>query len=122
MKVCFPVEENKGLDSLVYNHFGSAPLFVIIDTESETVTEINNGDLNHQHGMCNPLKALSNYDIDAVVLGGIGLGALSKLNNAGITVYKNAANTIKENITLIKDQKLEEMTEGCSHNHGHSCH
>ena len=33
MKVCFPVPEDKGLDSLVYGHFGSAPLFGVDDHE-----------------------------------------------------------------------------------------
>ena len=34
MKVCIPVEENKGLDSKPYVHFGSSPIFVVCDLES----------------------------------------------------------------------------------------
>ena len=33
MKVCFPVEKNEGINSVVYGHFGSAPAFVMVDTE-----------------------------------------------------------------------------------------
>ena len=29
MKVCFPVKSNEGMNSIPYNHFGSAPEFVI---------------------------------------------------------------------------------------------
>ncbi len=33
MKICFPVNSENGLDSIVFNHFGSAPFFIIFDTE-----------------------------------------------------------------------------------------
>ncbi len=58
MKICFPVELDKGLESEVYGHFGSAPVFVVFDTEAKSISTINNQDLGHTHGMCNPLKAL----------------------------------------------------------------
>ena len=37
---------------------------------------------------CNPIKALSGEVVDAVVVGGIGKGAIIKLNSMGIKVYK----------------------------------
>ena len=40
MKVCFPVKSNEGLNSVPYNHFGSAPEFVICDLESNDVKSI----------------------------------------------------------------------------------
>ena len=55
MKVCIPVVENKGMESLPYGHFGSAPEFVVCDLEKGTVESINNGDLGHEHGKCQPL-------------------------------------------------------------------
>ena len=58
MKICFPVESDKGLDSEVFGHFGSAPIFVVIDTEANSIDTINNQDLGHAHGMCSPLKTL----------------------------------------------------------------
>ena len=61
MKVCFPVKSNEGLSSVPYNHFGSAPEFVICDLESNDVKSIGNGDLGHEHGKCQPIKALSSY-------------------------------------------------------------
>lgn len=33
MKICFPVSKVNGMESEVYGHFGSAPSFVVIDTE-----------------------------------------------------------------------------------------
>ena len=83
MKICFPTETLQGLQSPVYEHFGSAPGFVIVDTESKDVEEINNSDLHHAHGMCQPLKALGGRVVDAIAVGGIGMGALMKLAGSG---------------------------------------
>ncbi len=67
MKICFPTEDFKGLNSPVYGHFGSAPGFIFVDTKTMHTEEIRNGDLQHVHGMCQPLKALGGRQLDAVV-------------------------------------------------------
>lgn len=122
MKVCFPVEENKGLDSIVYNHFGSAPLFVNVDADTLAVEVLQNSDQHHDHGMCHPLQALAGHEIDIVVLGGIGAGALAKLNAAGIAVYRSAAPTVKENVEMVKQKRLSLMSGTCGgHGHGGGC-
>ena len=58
MKVGFAVQNNEGIESRVYNHFGSAPTFIIVDTEGKEVLTVNNKDLHHVHGACNPVMAL----------------------------------------------------------------
>lgn len=124
MKVCFPVLKAEGLGSEVYGHFGSAPAFLVIETESNRMTTINNGDQHHEHGACNPLKALNNQEVDAIVVGGIGAGALSRLNQLGIKVFQAGAPMVKENIEMLKAQNLLEFTlqHTCSgHGHGAGC-
>jgi predicted Fe-Mo cluster-binding NifX family protein len=106
MKVCFPVESFQGLDSRVYGHFGSAPGFAVLDTEGMNVEELHNEDLHHAHGMCQPVKALGGARVDAVVVGGIGMGALSGLTAAGIEVYRGVEGTVSENAKMLKDGKL----------------
>ena len=49
MKVCFPVVEVNGIASEVYGHFGSAPAFIIVETQNNNVTVINNKDQQHAH-------------------------------------------------------------------------
>jgi predicted Fe-Mo cluster-binding NifX family protein len=118
MKICFPVETDGGFESTVYNHFGSAPFFVVVDTDTNALSTINNGDQHHSHGACNPMKALDNQKVDAIVVGGIGAGALSRLNQMGIIVHRSAAATIRENMTLFTSQKLPALTlQGCCGGH-----
>lgn len=123
MKVCFPIEINNGVESIVYGHFGSAPMFFIFDTDTESIEVLDNHNLGHVHGMCNPLEALDGKSVDAIVVGGIGAGAIHKLNKMGIKVYKASADTIQKNIELFKYQSMPEITidnacgqhGGCNH-------
>lgn len=120
MKVCFPVLHAKGFDSEIYGHFGSAPAFIIVETDTNNITTISNKDQHHAHGACNPLKALNNQNVDAIVVGGIGAGALSRLNQLGIKVFQARALTIKENIAMFKTRNLPEFTlSHCCPGHGH---
>jgi predicted Fe-Mo cluster-binding NifX family protein len=110
MKVCFAVQQDNGINSVVYNHFGSAPAFIVIDTDVEGSATVNNNDMHHEHGACNPVMALGGSHVDAVVVGGIGGGALMKLNAEGIKVYRAAEPTVRENLNLLSEGKLPEMT------------
>lgn len=128
MKLCFPVEHNQGLDSTVFGHFGSAPVFVLVDTQTNEVLEVVNRDLHHAHGACNPLKALGNEKVEAIVVGGIGGGALMGLNRAGVTVYQAQGTTIAENIACLATESLQVLRpdqvcggHGHGHGHGHGC-
>jgi predicted Fe-Mo cluster-binding NifX family protein len=117
MKICFPVQDDNGVDSLVYNHFGSAPKFVVIDTDTESIATINNRDQHHSHGACNPMKALDNQKVDAIVVGGIGAGALTRLSQMGISVHRSGAPTVRENIALFKSLPAFSLQSCCG---GHS--
>jgi predicted Fe-Mo cluster-binding NifX family protein len=110
MKIGFAVQENEGMESRVYDHFGSAPAFLIVDTERGDVLTVNNRDLNHVHGACNPVMALDGKSVDSMVVGGRGAGALVKLNALGIKVYGASAPTIKENISLLNENRLQELS------------
>ena len=124
MKVCFPVQKDEGVESQVYNHFGSAPVFIVVETEEKDVQRVDNRDLHHLHGACNPVMALGGQKVDALVVGGIGGGALMKLNAMGVKVYGAGSWTVKENLELLRGNKLQELTMdhscrahegGCAH-------
>ncbi|WP_022852294.1 NifB/NifX family molybdenum-iron cluster-binding protein [Limisalsivibrio acetivorans] len=124
MKLCFPVQKNNGLESAVYNHFGSAPMFMVADTDNNEIYELDNGDVEHVHGACNPASALGGAQVDAVVVGGIGQGALTRLKVLGKRVFLANSGTISDNINLFKENKLRELelTATCGdhhHSHGH---
>lgn len=109
MRVCFPVQKDEGIESQVYNHFGSAPVFIVVDTEEKGVQRVDNRDLHHVHGACNPIMALGGQKVDALVVGGIGGGALMRLNAMGVKVYEAGTRAVKDNLELLRDNKLQEL-------------
>ncbi|MDD5658291.1 MAG: NifB/NifX family molybdenum-iron cluster-binding protein [Elusimicrobia bacterium] len=121
MNICIPVENNDGLESRVCGHFGSAPIFMIVDCDALTCKAVKNANQHHAHGMCQPLAVLSGEKLDALVVGGIGMGALMKLNAAGIKVYRTSQPTVQSTLDALKQGRLEPVTPdtACAHHHPH---
>ena len=110
MKAVFPSNSDLGLTGSVYNHFGSAPFFVLVDTDSSEYDIKINEDKDHLHGQCQPLKALGGSQADAIIVGGIGKGALNKLLSSGIKVFRAVEGTVETNLDLLKSDSLIEFT------------
>ena len=124
MKVCLPISKNLGLDSPVHGHFGSAPGFLAVDTETLAAEAILNANLGHAHGGCSPVKALAGYRPDAVLVGGLGAGALAGLRQMGVRVYLVPPGTAAEAVQAFKEGRLRELTDTATcggHAHDHSC-
>ncbi len=124
MNVCIPVEEDQGLESPVCAHFGSAPIFLIVDTDTQTCRAVANANKHHAHGMCQPLASLASENLDAIVVGGIGRGAIGKLKAANIQVFLSQFPTVKETIEALASGGLRPVTPdmacgGHGHGHGH---
>jgi len=127
MKLCIPVTEDKGLESPVSAHFGSAPLFIIVDTDSGACRSIPNRNLQHSHGMCQPLMSLTGEQVDGIAVGGIGMGALAKFQAANMRVFITREPAVEAVVAAFKSGMLQEATPAaaCGH-HGHgpgaTCH
>ena len=53
MRIAVPIKEDRGLESTVHGHFGSAPIFARVDSETMEFKAFQNRNLEHAHGMCN---------------------------------------------------------------------
>ena len=123
MKICLPVQDLRERESAISAHFGSAPGFIIYDTESGTHRTLESSNQHHAHGGCQPTGAIGEENVDVIIVGGIGVRAVQKLNAAGIRVYRAAAGSVNDNIRLFGDNQLEEMTtEGGCAGHDGGCH
>lgn len=120
MRVCIPVNADVGAASPVCEHFGSSPFFMVVDTESGAYRALPNRNQHHAHGACQPLRALQGERLDALVVGGIGAGALMKLTAAGLAVYLAEHATVDETLTALKAGRLRPVRpEGACAGHGH---
>jgi predicted Fe-Mo cluster-binding NifX family protein len=123
MKICVPTENDKGLDSTVYGHFGSAPFFAVTDTETDHVEVITNRERRHRHGECSPAERIGSRGIEAVVCGGMGKRAFQSLAGAGIDVFLSDAETVREAVSAVRDNKVRRLTaESACGGRGHQHH
>ncbi len=121
MRVCIPVAQDFGLDSSTYGHFGSAPCFLVVDSETMAVESIENSNHAHQHGACNPVGAIGGHAVDAVIVGGIGRRALMALQSVGLEVLRFDGGTVGEAMEGLKENRLPRFTadDSCA---GHGQH
>ncbi len=70
------------------------PGFVLYDTKTEELDFIDNKNMKHEHGACNPAAALAGREVDTVVVGGIGRGAIVKLSSGGGSVLPSPSRAL----------------------------
>ena len=123
MKICIPTMDDKGLHGTPSDHFGSAPFFTFVDTDSEDLDIQRNGGAHHVHGACRPLEFLGTREVDAVACRGLGKRAFSRLRDGGIGVYVTLEKDVEATVRAYKDGRLRQLTseeacQGHSHSHG----
>jgi predicted Fe-Mo cluster-binding NifX family protein len=102
VRLCIPIIRDEGPDSIISSHFGSAPLFMVVDTSAGTRAAVVNLNVHHEHGRCNPIDLLSRERLDAVVVRGIGRNALSRLRQAGLDVICTECATVSEAVAAFE--------------------
>jgi predicted Fe-Mo cluster-binding NifX family protein len=88
-RIAIPSVEKGGLDGQRSSHFGHCDVFTLIDVEEgkiKQVTTIQNQ--GHVHGGCMaPVNLLAENNVNALIVGGIGMRPLMGFKQAGINVY-----------------------------------
>lgn len=117
MNVCIPVIEDRGLDSRVHAHFGSAPLFLLVDTARGSVRAIPGRGYGRRrgHGGGYPLAALAGEGIDCVVTGEIGRHAVADLRRAQVPVFLTTCGTVGDAVAAVVAGRLPEATPDTCH-------
>lgn len=109
MHVCIPVTEDRGLDSPICPHFGSAPAFLIVDTDTWSCHLVANRTEQREHGQCMPLVSLMGERVDSVIASAMGASALKKLESAGIRVYVSEHPTATDALAALVIGRLSPM-------------
>jgi predicted Fe-Mo cluster-binding NifX family protein len=119
-RIVVPVVSDIGLDSKIAEHFGRAPCFAVVELdESRNVSNVktvpNVGE--HAGGMGQSHDHIVKLKPNAIIVYGMGPRGLSAFQDAGIAVLRADAHTIADVIAAYKENKLQELTEGCHHAH-----
>jgi len=88
-RIAIPSVETGGLDGQRSGHFGHCEVFTLVDVEGgeiKDVTIIPNQ--SHVQGGCMvPVNLLAGHQVNALIVGGIGMRPLMGFRQAGIDVY-----------------------------------
>jgi cation diffusion facilitator family transporter len=114
-RIAIPIVEDKGLESSVSLHFGSAPYFAFIDVEEgqivgSYVKENEGAKLSHKKGI-QAAHLLVEENVDVVLAGGIGEGPFHILGDNLIQIYSiSKSMEIREAVNLLNKTLLQRMT------------
>jgi predicted Fe-Mo cluster-binding NifX family protein len=120
MRIVIPVEEDKGVDSRLSEHFGRAPFFAVFELDKDGQILSQNAvpnDSEHFGGTGLPPDRILQLKPDAVITFGMGPNALIRFQEARVAVLRADSNMVKSVISSYSKDDLEELTEGCHDAH-----
>jgi predicted Fe-Mo cluster-binding NifX family protein len=123
MKIAVTAESNNGLESLVAQHFGHAPFFMLADVENGEVTAVQ-GIANpfaeaHQPGQIPAF--IHEQKANVILSGGMGGRAIQNFEELGIKAATGANGTVRQALENYFGGKLKEAApcdESVAHGHG----
>jgi len=92
-RIAVPSMEAGGLEGQRAGHFGHCDVFTLVDVEGGEVKEVTTiPNRTHVQGGCMvPVNLLAEHNVNALVVGGIGMRPLMGFRQAGIDVYYDAS-------------------------------
>jgi predicted Fe-Mo cluster-binding NifX family protein len=91
-RIAIPSMEQGGLGGVRAGHFGHCDVFTLVDVEDGKIKEVTTlPNQEHAQGGCMiPVNLLADNNVNALIVGGIGMRPLMGFKNAGINVYYDA--------------------------------
>lgn len=106
----------------VFQHFGKTLEFKIYEVDNNIVVNkyvISNNGITH----CALIDYLKENDVDCLICGGLGYGAVSKLNELNIKLYAGVSGSADKAIDDLLNNKLDYNNDKtCDEDNLHSCH
>jgi predicted Fe-Mo cluster-binding NifX family protein len=119
-KIAITAESDNGLDSIVAQHFGHAPYFILADVEKGEVTRVQ--------GVANPFAEahepgqipnfIKQQQAHVILSGGMGGRAIQFFEQMGIQVATGASGTVRQTLENYLGGQLKEAAPCLEHGHG----
>ena len=106
----------------VFEHFGRTEQFMVYDIEDGKI--VNSQILDTNGEGCGALAGILNIaDVDALICGGIGGGAVNAIEEAGIKLYAGTSGSTDSAVDALIAGRLEAISEAnCNHHDHHEGH
>jgi predicted Fe-Mo cluster-binding NifX family protein len=107
-RIAIPVGGSKSLDEEIYEHFGHAPYFVLVDIENKIVVNVETitNEAAEEHSPGDVPSLLASRGVNVVIVRGMGKRAEDYFKELGITVIRGAEGKIKDIIQHYIENKL----------------
>ncbi|MBW2264858.1 MAG: NifB/NifX family molybdenum-iron cluster-binding protein [Deltaproteobacteria bacterium] len=91
-RIAIPSVDGGGLDGQRSGHFGHCDVFTFVDVENGKIKEVTTiANQEHVQGGCMvPVNLLAGHNVNALIVGGIGMRPLMGFKQVGIDVYHDA--------------------------------
>ncbi|MCD6420247.1 MAG: NifB/NifX family molybdenum-iron cluster-binding protein [Synergistetes bacterium] len=120
MRMCFTVDEPKGLESVVSYHFGHAPYYVMVDVDGNRVTNVVSME-NPMAGEHNPGDLptfMKENGVNVIVSGGMGPRAQEYFASYGIRTVVGVYGKVKDVLEEYLNGNVEyALTASGEHHH-----
>ena len=110
MRIGIPVMDKNGYGSIIGQHFGRVPYFVIVDMEKKDISFIDNTS-EHFGGPGKPPEILASNKVEIMLCSGLGPRAIHLFESYGIEVFVGASGTVRNVIERWKNGNLREATD-----------
>lgn len=116
--IAIPTHGSNGLDDRVYEHFGKAPTFTLLNQETGGLTIIDNTS-DHMGGTVSPPELLRSSGVGVVAVAHLGAKAADRCRELGITVLCGASGSVREAMKQVQGGLLSPPSPGtmCQHHH-----
>ena len=112
MKFLIAIDNDKGENSKLSEHFGHCPYFAIYNSESKNL-EIVENKLDHSNQNLTPVDQIMNFKPNIVFSLGIGQRAIKLFNEKNVKIKTGDFETLKQVIENIDN--LKELEQSCEH-------
>lgn len=109
MKIGIPAMGDSGLDERVSAHFGRAPTFIIVDSDTRDCEVVAN--VKRTGGTKQPPEQLADEDVEMVICSGLGPKAIDIFEKFGIEVYLGAEGTVRDTLDKLEAGDLQEASD-----------
>lgn len=111
MKIAVTAENNNGFESRVNRHFGRAPYFAVVDTETDNVELIKNEAAKASGGSgVSAAQLIADRGVEVLISGSVGPKAYTALSSGNIEMYIIQQGTVREAVDNFQGGKLSQLT------------
>lgn len=118
MRLCIPTRDDSGREATRSEHFGRAPYYAVVDTDTSDVEVVEN-ESDHHGGSTQPPVFVANLDVDAVVVEELGERSMSVFEKRGIDVYRASQTDVESLVDAFERGALSELDADDVHPSGH---